>query len=150
MDGWAEHVPGVTVWTLALLLVLFLAIPVGALIVRAVAAEEGWDSRTYDILRQSLGLSLAMTALSMVLVIVSGTSLPCLLARRRFQGAAAVEALVHLPMVLPPAVAGILRCLWPSVARAWSDSGLREAASRSDSPLLPWSWPKSSSRRRST
>ena len=107
MDGWAQHAPGVTVWTLALLLVLFLTIPIGALVVRAVAAEEGWDSRTYDILRQALGLSLATTALAMVVVIVSGTPLAYLLARRRFRGAAAVEALVDLPIVLPPAVAGI-------------------------------------------
>src|SRR5690606_6012507 len=36
-----------------------------------------------------------------------GTPLAYLLARRRFRGAAVVEALVDLPIVLPPAVAGI-------------------------------------------
>jgi molybdate transport system permease protein len=107
MDGWAEHVPGVTVWTLALLLVLFLAVPIAALVVRALGAGSRWDTRTFDTLRQALGLSMATTALTMVVVIVLGTPLAYLLARRRFRGAAAVEALVDLPIVLPPAVAGI-------------------------------------------
>jgi molybdate transport system permease protein len=58
-------------------------------------------------LRQALGLSLATTALAMVFVILLGTPLAYLLARRRFPGAAVVDALVDLPIVLPPAVAGI-------------------------------------------
>ena len=107
MDGWAEHVPGVTVWALAILLVLFLAVPIAALVVRALGVGNGWDARTYDTLRQALGLSLATTALTMVVVIVLGTPLAYLLARRHFRAAAAIEALVDLPIVLPPAVAGI-------------------------------------------
>jgi molybdate transport system permease protein len=107
MNGLAERARGVTVWALAALLVLFLAVPVGALVVRALLAGNGWDARTYDTLRQALGLSMATTALTMVVVIVLGTPLAYLLARRRFRGAAAVEALVDLPIVLPPAVAGI-------------------------------------------
>jgi molybdate transport system permease protein len=50
---------------------------------------------------------MATTAMTMVIVIALGTPLAYLLARRRFPGAAAVEALVDLPIVLPPAVAGI-------------------------------------------
>ena len=97
----------ITVWALALLLILFLAIPVGALVIRALGTGTAWDARTYDTLRRALRLSLATTALSMVIVIALGTPLAFLLARRRFPGAAAVEALVDLPIVLPPAVAGI-------------------------------------------
>jgi molybdate transport system permease protein len=97
----------ITVWALALLLILFLAIPVGALVIRALGTGTAWDARTYDTLRRALGLSLATTALSMVIVIALGTPLAFLLARRRFPGAAAIEALVDLPIVLPPAVAGI-------------------------------------------
>ena len=97
----------ITVWALALLLLLFLAIPVGALLIRALGTGAGWDARTYDTLRQALGLSIVTTAMTMVIVIVLGTPLAYLLARRRFPGAAAVEALVDLPIVLPPAVAGI-------------------------------------------
>ena len=101
------RVSEITVWALALLLLLFLAIPVGALMIRALGTESAWDARTYDTLRQALGLSLATTALTMVIVIALGTPLAFLLARRRFPGAAAIEALVDLPIVLPPAVAGI-------------------------------------------
>src|SRR5215210_874082 len=97
----------ILLWALAGLLLLFLAIPVGALMIRALGAGEGWDGRTYETLRQALGLSLATTAVTMGLVIVLGTPLAYLLARRRFRGAASVEALVDLPIVLPPAVAGI-------------------------------------------
>jgi molybdate transport system permease protein len=97
----------VVLWGLAALLLLFLAIPVAALLVRAFGSGHGWDARAIQVLRQALGLSLATTALAMVFVIALGTPLAFLLARRRFPGAAVVEALVDLPIVLPPAVAGI-------------------------------------------
>jgi molybdate transport system permease protein len=97
----------VVLWGLAALLLLFLAIPVGALLVRAFDSGHGWDARAIQVLRQALGLSLTTTALAMVFVIALGTPLAFLLARRRFPGAAVVEALVDLPIVLPPAVAGI-------------------------------------------
>jgi molybdate transport system permease protein len=97
----------ITVWVLALFLLLFLAIPVGALVIRALGTGAAWDARTYETLRQALGLSLATTAITMVIIVALGTPLAYLLARRRFPGAAAIEALVDLPIVLPPAVAGI-------------------------------------------
>jgi molybdate transport system permease protein len=94
-------------WALALLLLLFLAIPVGALVIRALGTGAAWNTQTYDTLRQALGLSMVTTATTMAIVITLGTPLAYLLARRRFPGAAAIEALVDLPIVLPPAVAGI-------------------------------------------
>jgi molybdate transport system permease protein len=97
----------IAVWALALCLLLFLAIPVGALVIRALGTGVTWDARTYETLRQALGLSMATTAMTMTIVIALGTPLAYLLARRRFPGAAAIEALVDLPIVLPPAVAGI-------------------------------------------
>jgi molybdate transport system permease protein len=97
----------VTLWALAGLLLLFLAIPVAALLVRALGAGQSWDGESVATLRQALSLSLLTTTLSMAIVIALGTPLAYLLARRRFRGAAATEALVDLPIVLPPAVAGI-------------------------------------------
>jgi molybdate transport system permease protein len=97
----------ITAWALALLLLLFLAIPVGALVIRALGTGAAWDARTYDTLSQALWLSMATTAMTMIIVVTLGTPLAYLLARRRFPGAAAIEALVDLPIVLPPAVAGI-------------------------------------------
>ena len=95
------------VWALVLVLLLFLAIPVVALIIRALGTGAAWDAQTYDTLRQALGLSMVTTATTMVIVVVLGTPLAYVLARRRFPGAVVVEALVDLPIVLPPAVAGI-------------------------------------------
>ena len=106
-SGAANWPANVLLWGLSAVLLLFLAIPVGALLVRAFGSGAGWDARAFGVLRQALGLSLATSALAMVFVIALGTPLAFLLARRRFPGSAAVEALVDLPIVLPPAVAGI-------------------------------------------
>jgi len=105
--GLGRHASGITAWALALLLLLFLAIPVGALMIRALGTGAAWDARTYETLRQALGLSMVSTVGTMLIVIVLGTPLAYLLARRRFPGVVVVEALVDLPIVLPPAVAGI-------------------------------------------
>src|SRR5262245_65788764 len=83
-------------WVLAALLLLCLALPVGALLVRALGAESGWDARTFVTLRQALRVSLLTTVLSMAVIVVLGTPLAFLLARRRIPGAIAVEALVDL------------------------------------------------------
>jgi molybdate transport system permease protein len=99
--------PELALWGLATLLLLFLALPVVALLVRALGAETGWNADALHVLRQALGLSLVTTAVAMTLVIVLGTPLAFLLARRRFPGSSVVTALVDLPLVLPPAVAGI-------------------------------------------
>lgn len=103
----SHRAPLVLNGTLAAILLLFLAIPIVALLIRAFGAGEEWDARALQTLRQALGLSLVTTAISMVVVIALGTPLAYLLARHRFPGAAVIEALVDLPIVLPPAVAGI-------------------------------------------
>ncbi len=54
----------------------------------------------------ALWLSLQVTAVATVLMMVIGLPLALLLARRRFRGATLVEALVSLPLVLPPTVVG--------------------------------------------
>ena len=101
------HLPDVVIRGLAAILLLFLSLPVPALIVRALESGEGWDERSFQVLHQALRLSLLTTAVTMVVVITLGTPLAYLLARHRFRGAAAIEALIDLPIVLPPAVAGI-------------------------------------------
>lgn len=55
---------------------------------------------------QALILSLQVTAVATILVVVAGTALGLLLARVRFPGRRLVEALVMLPLVLPPTVVG--------------------------------------------
>ncbi len=55
----------------------------------------------------AIRLSLITSAVSTALVVVLGTPLAYLLARRRFRGRWLVELFVDLPIVLPPMVAGI-------------------------------------------
>jgi molybdate transport system permease protein len=88
------------------LLLLFLVVPIVALVARTSPAgllRSLRDPQTIDAIR----LSLQTSAVSLTVTILLGTPLAYLLARRRFVGRSAVEALIDLPTVLPPAVAGI-------------------------------------------
>lgn len=51
-------------------------------------------------------LSLQVTAVATALMLAAGLPLALLLARRRFRGITLLEALVNLPLVLPPTVTG--------------------------------------------
>jgi molybdate transport system permease protein len=55
----------------------------------------------------ALSLSLVTTAASLVVTVAIGLPLAVVLARRRFRGKWLVEAIVDLPIVLPPSVAGL-------------------------------------------
>jgi molybdate transport system permease protein len=57
--------------------------------------------------QQALRLSLFTTLIATGLALALGTPVAYLLARRRFPGHDIIETLLELPMVLPPAVAGI-------------------------------------------
>ncbi len=56
---------------------------------------------------EALRLSLTCSAIAVGLIVVVGTPAAYLLATRRFRGRAALVTLIELPLVLPPAVAGI-------------------------------------------
>ena len=98
---------GGAVWGAAALLVLFLVVPLAALLWRALGESRGLDAAAWRTLRQALTLSLTTSAVTLAIVVALGTPLAYLLARRRFPGARLVDTLVDLPIVLPPAVAGI-------------------------------------------
>ncbi len=55
----------------------------------------------------ALTLSLLTTATSLALILLFGTPLAWLLSQRSGPGWRALEALMHMPVVLPPAVAGL-------------------------------------------
>ena len=97
---------GVGVGAAAAVLVLFLALPLGALVWRA-AQTGDLAPETWTTLRQALVLTLTTSLAALVAIVALGTPLAYLLARRRFPGARVVDTLVDLPIVLPPAVAGI-------------------------------------------
>jgi molybdate transport system permease protein len=77
----------------------------------------------------ALWLSLRTTAAALALILVVGTPAAYLLATRRFRGRAALITLIELPLVLPPAVAGIalLAAVGPStfLGRAADGAGLQ-------------------------
>ncbi len=89
----------------ALVLVLFLILPLLAIVLRALPAGlKGWlDPATRD----ALGLSLLTATLSAMLAVLIGTPTAFLLAREEFRGKPILDTIVDLPMVLPPAVAGL-------------------------------------------
>jgi molybdate transport system permease protein len=60
---------------------------------------------------QVLGLSLKVSAAAILLALPVSFALAWLLARGRFPGKAVLDALVHLPLVLPPVVTGWLLLL---------------------------------------
>jgi molybdate transport system permease protein len=86
---------------------LCLALPVVALVARALfdgsLATQLGSAAVVD----ALGLSLVTTGFSLVATVALGGPLAYLLARRRFRGASILETIVDLPIVLPPAVAGL-------------------------------------------
>lgn len=85
--------------------VLFLSLPLAALVLRALASgSAGWQSAsTLD----ALLLSLFTASVSALLAIVLGTPIAYLLAREDFFAKSSIDALIDVPMVLPPAVAGL-------------------------------------------
>ncbi len=87
------------------LLLLVLA-PLVALILRVAPSQLLTDLADPAVV-QATWLSLTTSALTSLITVVGGTPVAYLLARRRFPGHAILDTLIDLPMVLPPAVAGI-------------------------------------------
>lgn len=95
------------VWLFAALLLIFLALPLVSLILRAIREGGGFSELTRQTLRQALSLSLVTSFISLGVILVIGTPLAYLLARHHFPGDSLINTLIDLPMVLPPAVAGL-------------------------------------------
>jgi len=83
----------------------FLALPIVALFVR-VSPRTLLSALGEPAVRDALVVSLQTSAAAQALVLVFGTPTAYLLARR-FRGREALVTLVELPLVLPPAVAGL-------------------------------------------
>jgi molybdate transport system permease protein len=92
---------------LGVLVGLFLGLPVTVLVVRALVGGSFGLALTTPAVTDALVLSLVTTAISLAVVIAVATPVAHLLARRQFRGKSLVEAIVDLPIVLPPSVAGL-------------------------------------------
>ena len=85
---------------------LFLTLPVIAIFVDRSPADVVATLDDDGVL-DALWLSLKTTAIALAIIVALGTPAAWLLASRRFRGRALAITLVELPLVLPPAVAGI-------------------------------------------
>jgi molybdate transport system permease protein len=84
----------------------FLVLPVVAIFVR-VSPARLLDQLSNPVVTDALIVSAKTTCIAQLLVLGLGTPTAYLLASRRFSGRSLVVTLVELPLVLPPAVAGI-------------------------------------------
>jgi molybdate transport system permease protein len=84
----------------------FLALPIVALFAE-VPLSSVPDLLTDPVVQHALVVTLRTNLVANVLILTFGTPLAYFLATRRFRGRAVVVTLVELPLVLPPAVAGI-------------------------------------------
>ena len=89
------------------LFLLFLTVPVAALLWRAASGGDFWISVRQPIVLQALALTVLTSLLTVALSVVLGTPLAFTLARRTFPGKGLIEAAATLPLVLPPLVAGV-------------------------------------------
>jgi len=97
--GWAFILP-------SLVLLALIGLPILALVVRSVDK----DFLSYVLSATSidaLKLSLETSVISVMITLLAGTPLAYLLAHWKFPGRSLVDMLIDLPVVLPPAVAGI-------------------------------------------
>jgi molybdate transport system permease protein len=89
-------------WVAALAALAFLALPIVAIFARLSLAHL-----SSSIVTDAIVVSLKTTIAAQALVLAFGTPTAYLLATTRFRGRSLVVTLVELPIVLPPAVAGI-------------------------------------------
>ena len=94
-------------WRLTSLpMLLFLSVPILALFLRISPADLLENVRQPNVF-QAVALSLGTTLVSTMIIILAGTPLAYSQARGQFRYSRLVDTLIDLPLVLPPAVAGV-------------------------------------------
>ncbi len=89
------------------LYVLFIGLPILALLVKAGQQEDLWSAVTGELALTALRLSIVTSVIALVVVIAAGTPVAYALARSESRVARLVDGMVELPIVLPPVVAGV-------------------------------------------
>jgi molybdate transport system permease protein len=97
---------GALVAAAAAVALVFLLLPVAAIFLR-VPPGRLLHQLSSPVVTDALVVSLKTSAIAQALILLFGTPLAYLLASRRFRGRALAITLVELPLVLPPAVAGL-------------------------------------------
>ena len=88
------------------ILVLLLGFPLVALLVRSLQTRA-WEQTAGSGIPEAILMSIVTTSITASLTLLLGTPLAYVLARWSFRGKHFVNVLVELPIVLPPAVAGL-------------------------------------------
>lgn len=96
-----------SVLALAAVFALFFVLPFAGLVQRAAEDGQVWETARSGVVRDALWLSLWTSAVTLALAVVFGTPVAYLLSRASFPGKPIVDALIDLPIVLPPTVAGV-------------------------------------------
>ena len=104
--SWKRWVWPVSVGVLAGIALLLVLLPVAGLLFTS-SPRRLMEGLSNPLVGPAIRLSLGTTLTSLVLVVVCGTPLAWLLAQRPSRGARLVETVMQLPVVLPPAVAGV-------------------------------------------
>jgi molybdate transport system permease protein len=107
---------------LAMPMLVLLTLPLLALVLR-VDVRGLLHNLSAETVRQALTLSVTTGSITTLLTLIFGTPLALLLGRRSFRGRIVIDTLVDLPIVLPPAVAGIALLLVFG-RRGWLGPGL--------------------------
>jgi molybdate transport system permease protein len=106
---------------------VFLTLPIVAIFTNT-SPGELLDSLDDPAARDALWLSLETTVVALVIIVAVGTPAAYLMATRDFRGRTIVQTLIELPLVLPPAAAGIglLAALGPRgvLGGALDDAGI--------------------------
>lgn len=102
MRGWHR----VLATALMVLVVAFVALPLVAIVVRVPPTTLLRQAASTEVLL-ALRVSIVTSVIAHILVLAFGTPLAYILARHEFRGKALMINVLELPIVLPPAVAGI-------------------------------------------
>jgi molybdate transport system permease protein len=102
-SGWGDR----SLAALAALFALFLGLPIVVLVARAVLDGSLTTAIASPVVLSALSLSLVTTAISLAITVIFGLPLAFVMARRQFRGKGWLEAIIDLPIVLPPSVAGL-------------------------------------------
>lgn len=103
---WSSQQQMLILWVLSLPLVAFLLVPLVAMLLQLSPAAL-LAHLVQPQVAQAIGLSMATTSITMLTTLIVGTPVGYLLGRGEFRGRQVLDTLIDLPMVLPPAVAGI-------------------------------------------
>ncbi|MEO1162661.1 MAG: ABC transporter permease [Chloroflexota bacterium] len=85
----------------------FFVLPIFALFVGAINGTDATSLPDTRLILDAIALSLRTSAISLVVIILLGTPLAYIFARWQFWGKKVAQVTLELPLVMPPAVAGL-------------------------------------------